>query len=588
MSSTSTWCPACHTLSAAEEPICVACGLLFASYVPPTNSTTPPQATTFTYVPLIPGQSLANGRFTVRQALSKGGMGAIYLASDNEAFGRMVVVKAMLDYFDPADADAVREARARFLQEARTLSLLRHPAIPQIFTYFQEGPHNYIVMEYIEGYDLEQQLTHRDDASGQRIDGHAYPQSNVLRWGVTLCQVLVYLSSRQPHAVVHHDIKPANLLLNSSSDDIRLVDFGTAKTRLFALAGSVGLQQSSVHGTQGYAAPEQYRGQSEPRWSAATPDPNAAHYQAAVEHMGKQNWDAAIGEFRQLTGTYNDPVPGEAYEIRHMPDGKLLRTINGLPNNGLYNNDPQDIAWSPNGRMLAFSYASGLIKIARAEDGTTLSIVESKAKTRQALAWSPDGQTLASCGSAQVELWSTDGTLRQTLTINQPTISVVSVAFSPDGQVLATGSTDGSIKLWRMADGVLLKEITSQFDMIQQVVFGDQGRMIAAFDISARLGVWRVGDGSPVRTNTMPASSVTVYAFSPDGQLFATNNPNSSSAQVTLWRVGDGEAIYHFNLPHGPARSISLSADGKQLAIVDNHGLLIVTEVKVRPGKVNG
>jgi eukaryotic-like serine/threonine-protein kinase len=102
----------------------------------------------FTYVPLLPGRSLANGRFTVRQALSKGGMGAIYLASDNEAFGRMVVVKAMLDYFDPADVCAVQEARARFLQEARTLSLLRHSAIPQIFTYFQDGPHNYIVMEY--------------------------------------------------------------------------------------------------------------------------------------------------------------------------------------------------------------------------------------------------------------------------------------------------------------------------------------------------------------------------------------------------------------------------------------------------------
>src|SRR5215217_354736 len=180
MHSTPTTCPACLTPCAANEAICATCGLLLASYALTTSNTAPPQAAAFTYVPLISGRSLANGRFTVRQALSKGGMGAIYLASDNEAFGRLVVVKAMLDYFDPADVRAVQEAHARFLQEARTLSGLRHPAIPQIFTYFQDGPHNYIVMEYIEGYDLEQLLTRRDDTSGQRIDGHAYPQSDVL------------------------------------------------------------------------------------------------------------------------------------------------------------------------------------------------------------------------------------------------------------------------------------------------------------------------------------------------------------------------------------------------------------------------
>src|SRR5205085_4763278 len=135
----SSTCPACHSPCVAGEGICNTCGLLFATYVPKVHSNAPPQAAAFTYVPLTPGQSLANGRFTVRQALSKGGMGAIYLASDNEAFGRLVVIKAMLDYFDSTDVRAVQEARARFLQEARTLSLLRHPAIPQIFTYFQDG-----------------------------------------------------------------------------------------------------------------------------------------------------------------------------------------------------------------------------------------------------------------------------------------------------------------------------------------------------------------------------------------------------------------------------------------------------------------
>jgi serine/threonine protein kinase len=194
-------------------------------------------------------------------------MGAIYLATDHETFERTVVIKAMLDYFDPSNPQEVQAARNHFEHEARTLAELRHSAIPQIYTHFQETSYNYIVMEYIEGRNLEQGLTHTDEATGKISKGSPYPKQEVIRWGVALCKVLEYLASRKPHPVVHHDIKPANILLDSNSNEIRLVDFGTAKARLMVQAGggSVGLQKSSIFGTQGYAPPEQYRGESEPR-----------------------------------------------------------------------------------------------------------------------------------------------------------------------------------------------------------------------------------------------------------------------------------------------------------------------------------
>jgi WD40 repeat protein/serine/threonine protein kinase len=256
-------CPVCGAPCAGREPICDNCGFVFASR---SASASPAHAAFPGYTQLQPGQLLSRGRYSVLRALSKGGMGAIYLATDHETFGRTVVVKAMLDYFDVADPLAAQAARQRFIHEARTLAALRHPAIPQILGYFQDGAQNYIVMEYIEGHDLLQRLTHRSEGrGGRRIAGRAYARSDVLRWGVTLCRVLEYLSSGMPHPVVHHDIKPANLLLDSSSGDVRLVDFGTARARLLAQAGGKGVRQSSLYGTQGYAAPEQYGGQSEPR-----------------------------------------------------------------------------------------------------------------------------------------------------------------------------------------------------------------------------------------------------------------------------------------------------------------------------------
>jgi serine/threonine protein kinase len=289
-------CPVCKHVCQPHETACPTCGFLFQSQSAKKQqaATAPPQAprhyaacaycgqvlpagakfcvmcgkpTLIAFRPPQSGQKLAKGRYTIQRALSKGGMGAIYLATDHETFERTVVVKAMLDYFDPTKPQEVQAARDLFVQEARTLAELRHPAIPQIYTHFQEDPHNYIVMEYIEGRDLEQQLTRPDEQSGKIIRGSAYPQQEVIRWGIALCKVLEYLASRTPHPVVHHDIKPANLLLDGNSNEIRLVDFGTARARLLVQTGggSVGLQKSSIYGTQGYAPPEQYRGESEPR-----------------------------------------------------------------------------------------------------------------------------------------------------------------------------------------------------------------------------------------------------------------------------------------------------------------------------------
>lgn len=268
-------CPACQASCTLHEPVCPACGLVFDTFDSqatrplneqparpgPTSASTSIQA----YTPLLPGQTLARQRYTIQQLLSRGGMGTVYLATDHTAFDRTVVIKTMLDYFDPTNPQEAEAARQRFLQEARTLATLRHPAIPQIYSYFQDGPHNYIVMEYIEGRDLEQSLTRLDEDTGNIITGQPYPLEQVVHWGIALCRVLEYLASRQP-PVVHHDIKPTNLLLDQNSDEVRLVDFGTARTHLLMTnSGQVGIQKSHIFGTRGYAAPELYRAQSEPR-----------------------------------------------------------------------------------------------------------------------------------------------------------------------------------------------------------------------------------------------------------------------------------------------------------------------------------
>jgi serine/threonine protein kinase len=213
---------------------------------------------------LRPGQLLDGGSYRVVRPLGHGGMGVVYLAAQTKAFDRLAVVKEVIDYFDPADAEERQRAIERFEAEARTLGDLKHPGIPDLYAYFSEGGHNYLVMEYIEGPDLADGLTHEDGDTGQIIPGGPLPTDQVLRYAIQVCEVLEYLAGRQP-PVVHNDLKPGNIIIDEHSGRAVLVDFGTAKTRYLRISSQPDQGKASVYGTVGYAAPELYQGHSEPR-----------------------------------------------------------------------------------------------------------------------------------------------------------------------------------------------------------------------------------------------------------------------------------------------------------------------------------
>ncbi|MHB2021693.1 MAG: serine/threonine-protein kinase [Candidatus Xenobia bacterium] len=189
---------------------------------------------------LQPGDRLAE-RYQVERVLGRGGMGGVYLGMQI-GLGRKVAIKQLID---PRRDPVRREASARqFRTEAQLLSQLRHPGLPEVYDYFQDGDDHFLVMEYIDGHTLEEEVLIRGELS----------EGQVLPWIQQLCEVLRYLHSHQP-PVVFRDLKPSNVMVGGDSR-IRLIDFGIAKI----FDGPDGLTQTGARGagTPGFAAPEQY------------------------------------------------------------------------------------------------------------------------------------------------------------------------------------------------------------------------------------------------------------------------------------------------------------------------------------------
>lgn len=148
-------------------------------------------------------------RYRIDKQIGQGGMGAVYVATD-ERFGSTVAIKETL-----CMDENFRKAIER---EARLLNSLKHNALPRVSDHFEEDNGQFLVMEYIPGDDVATIL------EGQNTP---FPFETVQKWAVQLLDALDYLHN-QNVPVIHRDIKPQNLKLNSRGDII-LLDFGLAK-----------------------------------------------------------------------------------------------------------------------------------------------------------------------------------------------------------------------------------------------------------------------------------------------------------------------------------------------------------------------
>lgn len=241
------FCPNCQTDNHADNRFCCDCGKpLKASVTASAVATHVTQPAGFTSaVGLLSPSSMLQDRYRITQLVGQGGMGAVYLANDTRFSSKVCVVKEMLDHF--SDEEQRETAMQNFYREADLLANLKHNSIPEVFDRFTESNRHYIVMEYINGVDLEARINEA---------GRPFDDKSVIGWAIQVCDVLSYLHHQKP-PIIFRDMKPANLMLTNFGK-IYLVDFGIAR---FFNPSSRG----TMIGTQGYAPPEQYRGQVEPR-----------------------------------------------------------------------------------------------------------------------------------------------------------------------------------------------------------------------------------------------------------------------------------------------------------------------------------
>lgn len=233
-------CSHCGGVVPAGVSYCPSCGSKQGS-----SSSGPPSGA-HGITPLRPGQ-LVGGRYRVLAPIATGAMGSVWRGCDDHLSGRACAIKTVL--VNGATVQERRERTAWFKREAEILASLDHPAICAIRDFVIESGCHYLILDFIEGHTLAQELELALRANP------GLPQREVLAWAAQLCDALHYLHSR-PVPIIFRDLKPQNVILRPDGR-VTLIDFGIARPMV-----STG---GTAIGTGGYAPPEQYHGQAEVR-----------------------------------------------------------------------------------------------------------------------------------------------------------------------------------------------------------------------------------------------------------------------------------------------------------------------------------
>jgi len=216
--------------------------------------------------PLPEGTVLQN-RYTIIKRIKKGGMGAVYKASDNK-LESICAIKELLP------SSGTREERENatkwFKRESRILAQLDHPNLPRVIDYFICHNRYYLVMSFIEGEDLDTIL--------QREGSPGLPVNQVIKWSIEILSVLDYLHSSNP-PIIYRDIKPGNIMIHKDKR-IMLIDFGIAR----AIHQDSNTQQTII-GTLIYTPLEQLQGKAEARSDIYALGVTMHHLISGVEPM---------------------------------------------------------------------------------------------------------------------------------------------------------------------------------------------------------------------------------------------------------------------------------------------------------------
>jgi WD40 repeat protein/serine/threonine protein kinase len=546
----------------------------------------------FLSLPQGPGEIGRLGTYRVLQVLGRGGMGVVFLAEDTQ-LGRLVALKVIR----PGLA-AGKEARERFLREARAAAAVKHDHVVTIYQVGEERGTPFLAMEYLEGETLDARLRRQGPL----------PFDELLRIGREIAEGLAAAHLR---SVTHRHIKPSNIWLEERAESrsrrphprVKILDFGLARSLLDPRMTHSG----HFMGTPAYMAPEQAQGRPVADRADLFSLGCVLHEMATGVSPFSQS--DAMATLLALA-TFHPPLLIDRNEAMPAALSTLVKR--------LLAKDPKDRPTS------AKEVAESLWEIERELSGTSTAAKSAPAKGGRNRLGRPSLRTTAMvavvllvvagivalsyrgndwqsgwpsihapfANSPSPKLRSTVGTVdslrREAISEQQLRIAgngdpekapaelvailgdgrlrhwdgVDEVAFSLDGKLLVSACGDHTVRLWDVSNGELVRNLVAG-SVVLRVAFSPDSQILASGDADGTVVVWEVATGTARRSiRAHTGGRIWCLAFSDDGQRLASAGEDG---KIRLWDASTGDELVTLSGHTGAVESLAFLPNSNAL-----------------------
>ena len=475
--------------------------------------------------------------FDVMRVLGRGGMGIVL-----EAFDSRLQRNVALKVLDPELAND-EISRQRFCREARAAASITHENVVAVYQVERSGDEGlpYLVMQLIAGESLEQRLTREKKL----------PIREIVRIAL---QSAHGLEAAYAQGLIHRDIKPGNILLESTHDRVKLTDFGLARGTEDVKLTHTGF----VSGTPLYMAPEQAMGEE--------PD-----HRSDLFSLGAVLYEMCAGE-PPFSGNSALAILKQISDKKHRP----LRELNPEVPEWLAETIDLLLAKKPAERMQSATHLAELLDFhwalmkTSSEDVPTVCRVEAaKRAIRNRRIAIGIGASFLVLGLFGGIFLTTRAAATRAIQTTAPPIAVLSansgtvwsVGFSRDSNTVAMGVEDGTVRLWDLASQNVKSTFSAHRGIVWSAQYSNNGELLATSGDDGFIKLWKTSQSEPYRTYKHP-NAVRGMTFAHDDKTIYAGDREGG---LRSWSLDSDKPLVETQQP-GVVYSVAISPDDATLA----------------------
>ncbi len=498
---------------------------------------------------------LLKDRYRALKRIGHGGFGRTLLAVDESVASKpRCVIKQFFiqgsEFTRPSD-DLLAKATDLFHQEAQRLTDLgQHTQIPALVDFVDYQGFYYLVQDYIEGCNLEEEL----------LESGPFSEAKIRQLLQNLLPVLHFVHSRH---IIHRDLKPTNIIRRQGSPQLVLVDFGAARLMTGTALGRTG----TMIGTAEYTAPEQLRGKAtfaSDLYSLGVTCLRLMTNVSPFELFDGENGEWIWRDFVK-TGSISDTLAQvlnrmiqnatkqrfvSAYETLKALDPLQARFLQ-LSMGGDAEHYRESSALLPSSPTVIVPTTPWICTHTFQQTGSIKSL---------SLSW--DSTLLVSGGSAgQLTVWdlNTNEWIHRLTGHTEP---ITSISLSADAQFCLSGGQDRVVSLWHVPTGQQSYCFNHHERAVTAVLLHPNGDMAISGDAGHRILLWDTQTGMILHHLIGHAGPIRSLAMTPSGDYLASG---SEDATIRLWDLQTG-ALVKTIAAFYPIFSVAISANGRILA----------------------